>query len=415
MTAFQNEEQLWEYGTLTGEAYQVIINERIQAKREIHLIPNGRVTLMRLMHFGNQVRDIYNRNTIGLYGISLAEMIDPRVKQLEDMMWGFSKAINRYGFGRLQIDNDLLKQQIVEGTVNLKQAAKIMATEQKIMNTLEPNRDLLTIGKTVKAIPGGFENASGVIEMIEAVQNDISYGLFETEAGGNRTHSGSNRASSQVSDQDANRVLEALRLQVKVGFESIIKRHLELLGYNEVEAQSIRIELQPIDTPVADLQVLLNVAAMDPKALSMGQAIEMAGLRIPPRQTVDFEEDQTIQSDDQNPPAVAMPPGKGASVTMFGAKINIRPGESIQAAYKRKTKQELSAAVKKWKGENKKIPLPAAKTGEWRLIFGRYINVKEGEVEAACYLEQTRRNYDDDADAWNQESCRVKENGSTAE
>ena len=149
---------------------------------------------MRLMHFGNQVRDIYNRNTIGLYGISLAEMIDPRVKQLEDMMWGFSKAINRYGSGRLQIDNDLLKQQIVEGTVNLKQAAKIMATEQKIMNTLEPNRDLLTIGKTVKAIPGGFENASGVIEMIEAVQNDISYGLFETEAGGNRTHAGSNRA-----------------------------------------------------------------------------------------------------------------------------------------------------------------------------------------------------------------------------
>jgi hypothetical protein len=245
--------------------------------------------------------------------------------------------------------------------------------------------------------------------MIEAVQNDISYGLFETEAGGNRTHSGSNRASSQVSDQDANRVLEALRLQVKVGFESIIKRHLELLGYNEVEAQSIRIELQPIDTPIADLQVLLNIAAMDPKALSMGQAIEMAGLHIPPRQTVDFEEDQTIQSDDQTPPAVAMPLGKGASVTMFGAKINIRPGESIQAAYKRKTKQELSAAVKKWKGDNKKIPLPASKTGDWRLIFGRYINVKEGEEELECYLKQTHRNYDDDAEAWEQELRHLKE------
>ena len=188
--------------------------------------------------------------------------------------------------------------------------------------------------------------------------------------------------------------------QVKVGFEAIIKRHLELLGYNEVEAQSIRIELQPIDTPVADLQVLLNIAAMDPKALSMGQAIEMAGLHIPPRQTVDFEEDQTIQSDDQTPPAVAMPPGKGASVTMFGAKINVLPGELIQAAFKRKTKQELSATVEKWKSENKKIPLPASKAGEWRLIFGRYINVKEGEDEGECYLKQTRRNYDDDSEAW---------------
>jgi hypothetical protein len=155
--------------------------------------------------------------------------------------------------------------------------------------------------------------------------------------------------------------------------------------------------------------VLLNIAAMDPKALSMGQAIEMAGLHIPPRQTVDFEEDQTIQSDDQNPPAISIAPGKGASVMMFGAKINVRPGESIQAAYKRKTKQELTAAVKKWKTDNKKIPLPASKTGEWRLIFGRYINVKEGEIEAECFLKQTHRNYEDDAEAWDQELRRVKE------
>jgi len=106
-----------------------------------------------------------------------------------------------------------------------------------------------------------------------------------------------------------------------------------------------------------------------------------------------------------------MPPGKGASVIMFGAEINVRPSESIQAAYKRKTKKELSAAVKKWKSENKKIPLPASKTGEWRLIFGRYINVKEGEDEAGCYLTQTRRNYDDDSEAWDQELRRVKDEG----
>jgi hypothetical protein len=110
-----------------------------------------------------------------------------------------------------------------------------------------------------------------------------------------------------------------------------------------------------------------------------------------------------------NPPEVAFPPGKGASVTMFGVKINVCPGESIQAAYKRKTKQELSVAVKKWKSNNKKIPLPDSKTGEWRLNFGRYINVKEGEGDTECYLKQTRWNYDDDAEAWEQESRRVKE------
>jgi hypothetical protein len=50
------------------------------------------------------------------------------------------------------------------------------------------------------------------------------------------------------------------------------------------------------------------------------------------------------------------------------------------------------------------IPLPASKTGEWRLIFGRYINRKEDEDEAACY-----RNYDDDSGAGEQESRRAKE------
>ena len=67
--------------------------------------------------------------------------------------------------------------------------------------------------------------------------------------------------------------------------------------------------------------------------------------------------------------------------------------------------------MKKWKGDNKKIPLPASKTGEWRLIFGRYINVKEDEGEAECYLTQTRRKYEDDAEVWEQESRRVKEDG----
>jgi hypothetical protein len=46
------------------------------------------------------------------------------------------------------------------------------------------------------------------------------------------------------------------------------------------------------------------------------------------------------------------------------------------------------------------------KAGEWWLIFGRYINVKEGEGEARCYLKQTPRNYDDET--WEQESRRMK-------
>jgi len=300
MSGVQNEEQLWEYATIIGGVTQVIINERLQAKREIHYMKNGRVTLMRLMHHGHQCRDIYNRNTIGLYGVSLMELVDEQVKKLEDVNWGFSKAIGRYGYGRLHIDNDLMKQRILDDKLTLKQAAKILAAEAKIAKGMKPDEDIISIGKTVQAIPGGFQNASGVIEFKESLERDIAYGLLETEAGSGKAK-GTTFASSYIADMDAVRVLEAMRIQLKVGFEKIYQQHLILLGYSEDEAKAIRIELQPIDQPLVELPTLLEVAAQDPSALTVRQALEIVGIHVPPRETVDKEEGQTIQEDQKTP------------------------------------------------------------------------------------------------------------------
>jgi hypothetical protein len=344
---------MWEYATILGNVTQVIINERMQAKREIHYLKNGRVTLMRLMHHGHQCRDIYNRNTIGLYGISLAELVDEQVKKLEDVNWGFSKAIGRYGYGRLHIDNELLKQRILAGQLSLKQAAKILAAETRVARTMKPNEDILSIGKTVKDIPGGFQNASGVIEFKQSLEKDIAYCLLETEAGSLKAK-GSTFASSSVSDMDAVRVMESMRIQLKVGFEDIYRRHLELLGYAEEEAAAIRIELQPIDQPLVDLPTLLTVSAQDPEALSISQAMAIVGIHVPPRETVDTEEGQTVQQDDQ---AVApMQIQKG--------------GEKSDPAWKRGNPR-------------------GASMGRWKIINNSHILIIPGETAAEAYYRTT--------------------------
>jgi len=409
MTAYQNEEQLWEYGTLVGGVTQVIMNERMQAKREIHYVENGRVTLIRLMHHGYQCRDIYNRQTIGIYGISLMDLLDPTIKKLEDINWGFSKAIGRYGFGRLHIDSTLFADLIKNKLLTVKNALKMMVNEQNVMNRLEPNRDILTFGKTVQQIPGGLESATAVIAFKESLEKDLSYGLCETEAGSNKSK-GSTFASANISDLDAIRVLEAMRMQLKVGFEGIYKRHLELLGYNDDEAGSIRIELQPISTPVADLQILLNIAAMDPHVLSIGQALEIVGLHVPPRETVDYEEDQTLETDDETPPAVQV--GKGAAtlkpITVFGSTITPLKGESYKAAYERTSKKTFAAAVKEWKKEHHKESDKKIRV-EDRSIFGNHIMVAATQTDREAFEQQTGRNYDDAASNWDKETRYLEE------
>ena len=288
MSGFQNLEQLWEYGTIVGEVTQCIINERMMAKREIHYLKNGRITLIRFMHQGYGCRDIYQRRTKGLYGISLMDMLDvPAIKPLADIVWGFSKAIGRYGFGRLHIENTLLAKLVETKMLTPKQAANISAMEQKVLNTLEPNRDILTLGKTVNEVAGSFTAASGVLEFKQSLEKDISYVLCETEAGSMKSK-GSTFASANVADTDNNRVLEAMREEIRDKFEQIIHRHLTLLGWPEEDAAAVKIELAPIALPPMEISALLQYNAQVEPAdqLTRDQLFEMCGWHIPPNPQV---------------------------------------------------------------------------------------------------------------------------------
>lgn len=389
MTAYQNIEQIWEWGTLTGNVTQVIINERNQAKREIHYLKNGRVTLFRFMHQGHQCRDIYNRRTIGLYGVSIMELLDQNaIKPLADIIWGFSKAIGRYGFERLQIENELLAKMVADKTISMDKAGKIMQKEQAVVNNLTPNRDLVTIGKKVSPVGGSFSAADGVIRFKESLERDISYGLMETEAGSGKAR-GSTFASANISDQDANRVLQSMRMTIREGFEDIIHRHLELLGWEAQQAQQVRIQLAPIQLPPQEIAALLQFDAQYPGIVAPEQMLEMCGLEIPPHATIGPDSARpptTYKPEEPGNPEPEVPgPKDDQSFKMSSLLppylVAARQTYAAEHARKRQRPLRLTASV-----DN------SGHRGQFVQLCGCWIFVREGDSEEEAFQRDTGMN-----------------------
>ena len=387
MSGFQNIEQLWEYGTIVGEVTQCIINERMMAKREIHYLRNGRITLFRFMHQGYGCRDIFQRRTKGLYGISLMDMLDiPAIKPLTDIIWGYSKAIGRYGFGRLHIESVLLAKLVEAKMLTPKQAANINAMEQKVLNTLEPNRDLLTMGKTVNEVAGSFSAAEGIIMFKESLERDISYTLCETEAGSGKAK-GTTFASSSNADTDNNRVLNAMRDQIRDGMEEIIHRHLTLIGWPEEEADAVKIDLAPIGLPPMEIQALLEYNAQAPPEdqISRDQLFEMCGWHLPPVPSVGSENISKT-----NPAQPPEKPGEGTPEVP-----GLTEGEKPTFYLTSSGKCYLTAAgLHKRRGDPLRFKLAAGiakKVDEGLLLnlYGANVIVLNGETEEEAFENQT--------------------------
>jgi hypothetical protein len=387
MSGFQNLEQLWEYGTIVGEVTQCILNERMMAKREIHYLKNGRITLIRFMHQGYGCRDIFQRRTKGLYGISLMDMIDvPAIKPLSDIIWGYSKAIGRYGFGRLHIENSLLAKLVETKMLTPKQAANISAMEQKVLNTLEPNRDILTLGKTVNTVGGVFGEAGGIIQFKESLERDISYTLCETEAGSGKSK-GTTFASANVADTDNNRVLEAMRDQIREGLEEIIRRHLTLIGWPEEDAAAVKIDLAPIAMPPMEIQALLeyNAQASEEEQITRAQLFEMCGWHLPPIPSVSNENVGKV-----NPKQAPETPGNGEpevpgltdrEKSTFYLTSSGKCYLTAAGQYRRKTdKTRFKLAA----GQAKRTEM-----GTFLNLYGANVMVLSGQTEEEAFEQQT--------------------------
>ena len=312
------------------------------------------------------------------------DMLDvPAIKPLADIIWGFSKAIGRYGFGRLHIENVLLAK-LVEGQIlTAKQAANITAMEQKVLNTLEPNRDILTLGKTVNEVGGAFSAASGIIEFVDHLEKDISYVLCETEAGSQKSK-GSTFASANVADTDNNRVLEAMRESIRDGFEEIIHRHLTLVGWPDDQAAAVKIELAPIALPPMEISALLQYNAQVEPAdqLTRDQLFEMCGWHIPPNPQVGSG-NMGKTNPKQPPETPANPDALGLTDTEKPTFYLTSKGNFLTAAGLHK-KRPNDIRFKLAAGR-------AKKTNEGTIInlYGAHVHVLNGDTEEEAFERET--------------------------
>lgn len=285
----KDKEELKNLGLVKGPVTQVVVNESLGKEGwDLHdltikdEIP--RVTLMRLAYRGHKCMDIYGRQTSGIYGMSLVGLLDKTVKQYEDINWGFSKAIGRYGYGRHIYNDRLLEELIKNGKTSPKAAARLVKQMAATFKKMGPEEDIVGVGIEGQPLSLSISSDGGILNTKESFERDIAYGILETEASSNKA-AGTTFASSRTADKEAIRVLGSAQRMIKRAIEvGIYARHLELLGgFSPEECRAVRIELDPLDEPSYTLRDLMDFDSMNPGFISPEQQLEMAGIKVPPK------------------------------------------------------------------------------------------------------------------------------------
>lgn len=292
--------------TIMGPVVKVVLNEsQDEPIRQVY--ERERVALVRFFPELDGSPDIYGRPTLGVYGISLLDLLDTggTIKNYMDTLWGFARALGKHGYGRTIFNDTILEWEIKEGKRTRKSAQKILNAEKEAYKAMGPEENIVGAGIQKDSLVPTISSDGGVLAMKESYERDISYAFLETEASSNKA-AGSTYASAYVASEDVISVLESIRLQIKRAFESdIYGRHLELLGYDEEECNAIRIELDPLGEPSYTLDQLTNLQTLYPEAFSVEQLFELARIRLPrvdSKTPVAPDQQQQQQDGQQVPP-----------------------------------------------------------------------------------------------------------------
>ena len=186
--------------------------------------------LFRLNHEGSLMTDILGRQTLGIYGTSLLEPIDRTIKHRLDILEGYTRAIRRYGIGRLHIDYKAVESLIEQG--RYEEAKGIMDKVKLSMEQLEQNEDIVGAGFEVKPITTG--QSIDIVGIKESLERDIAVGLLQDELTTGKA-SGSTFASSYVAQTDRILVLQSIQRQIRRVLErEVIGKQLELWGMDTI-------------------------------------------------------------------------------------------------------------------------------------------------------------------------------------
>lgn len=192
---------------LKGAPNRAILHEEKKtAEKGMVIFEREEFALFTLFAEGTMFKDIVERNTYGIYGISLLESIDRSLKDLMDLNGGFGAFMRRYGIDRLVINIPLVEQLRQEGRYD--EAAKILTESIASIQKLKANEDIISGGSDVSSVTSG--QVPSVKEMKESYECDVALGLLQSPLTMGKG-AGTTYASGYLIESDRMIILEALQ------------------------------------------------------------------------------------------------------------------------------------------------------------------------------------------------------------
>ena len=201
-------------------------------------------------------KDIVERNTYGIYGISLLESIDRSLKGLMDLNDGFATYMRRYGIDRLVINIPLVEQLRQGGRYD--EAAKILKDSIASIQKLKANEDIISGGSDVSSVTSG--QVPSVKEMKESYECDVALGLLQSPLTMGKG-AGTTYASGYLIESDRMIILEALqKLLLETIQMDIINPQLIAMG---AKSGDIVITANDLTDPLINAADLLDARMND--------------------------------------------------------------------------------------------------------------------------------------------------------
>ncbi|MBC2746226.1 MAG: hypothetical protein HF975_04320 [ANME-2 cluster archaeon] len=236
---------------MKGDVERAVLMESTTKNQQNTTLDREEFALFRLFHEGYFTKDILERETYGIYGVSLLEPLNRTIKDLLDLSEGFSGNMRRYGVGRLHINLPLVEKLRSEG--KYANAKKILEDTIAAMQKLKPNEDLITGGAQANPLPG--THSPGVREMKQSYEKDIHVGLLQSGVSMGDTK-GSTYASGYLAEEDRYIILESIQELIRETVQTdILDRQLAFLGQ---EPGTVQVKVDKLDIPYVDYTTLTD-------------------------------------------------------------------------------------------------------------------------------------------------------------
>lgn len=222
---------------------KVVVNEKPTMGTVTTIYEPEQVVYGALGAWKYQQKDIYDRETFGLYGASLLGPIELSIRNLLSINHGYVSFVQKYGNGRYVFNLTMLEKAVVANIITPAEAEAIQNVIMEQHQYLKANEDIFVAGVDVKAI-----DANGSLDVLafkKSLEADIQIGLFQTPLSMGDTK-GSTYAAGYVSEADRMIVLEGLQRNVQNITQQAIDLRLKAQGK---APDSVWIEFDELSKP----------------------------------------------------------------------------------------------------------------------------------------------------------------------